>query len=261
MSGGYLNHSILNTQAETHRLKSEYLEAYSIQTQILYEISFNQNNYQHAIAALNVAQLQMSMDAPKQEVQKNIDTAKLLSADMTLRMGAECVQADLSLREGDVADANMLLCKTFKVTWAKNSEVVTWCLEILADVTRWNNYHGISIWPTIFLAHSLHSKEKLGIYKALQFLGDLFCAQDDKDTAISLFTVALQGFTYMDVHRSRAECMLWLEDISNRHGDLPKAVELWETARPSFEGSSQVRQVKNIDERLASVGQDGWEKQ
>jgi hypothetical protein len=64
------------------------------------------------------------------------------------------------------------------------------------------------------------------------------------------------GFTYMDVHQSRAECMLKLGDISNSHGDPLKAVELWSTAGPLFERSSQTQQVQCIEERLASVGSD-----
>ncbi|KAJ7620760.1 hypothetical protein DFH06DRAFT_1341447 [Mycena polygramma] len=71
---------------------------------------------------------------------------------------------------------------------------------------------------------------------------------------MSLFIVALEGFTYMDVHRSRGECMLRLGDIFKGRGDLLKAVELWDTARPLFERSSQAKQVKEIDERLASIG-------
>jgi hypothetical protein len=195
----------------------------------------------------------MNMDAPKQEVQKYIHTAKLSLVEMGLRMRAECVQADLSLREGDEADANMLLCKNFKALWGKNFNVENHCLEILADVTRWNGFHGISIWPTILLAHSLKSREKLGVHKALQFLGDLSLIQDDEETAVSLFIVALEGFIHMDVHRSKAECMLRLGDISQGHSDLVKAAELWETARPLFERSSQGKQVKNIDERCKCV--------
>jgi hypothetical protein len=171
-------------------------------------------------------------------------------------MGAECIQADLSLREGDVADANMVLCKNFKASWGINCEVVNHCLELLADVNRWNGLYGTLNWPTVFLIHSLKSKEKLGVHKAVQFLGDLFLTKDDEDTAVSLFMVALEGFTYMDVHRSRAECLLRLGDISQGHRNFLMAVELWETARPLFECSSQMKQVKNIDERLASVGED-----
>jgi hypothetical protein len=56
--------------------------------------------------------------------------------------------------------------------------------------------------------------EKLRIYKTLKFLIDLFLYQNDKHTATNLFRVALEGFIQMDVHHSRAECMLRLGDIS-----------------------------------------------
>ncbi|KAJ7821795.1 hypothetical protein B0H13DRAFT_1920531 [Mycena leptocephala] len=98
-----------------------------------------------------------------------------------------------------------------------------------------------------------------GIHKALQFLGDAFLAQDDEHTAINLFTVAWRDL-YMDVHRSRAECMLRIGDISKGQGDILKAVELWTTARPLFERSSQVKQVENIDQRLCGVSEDVLEQ-
>ncbi|KAJ7862176.1 hypothetical protein B0H13DRAFT_1900234 [Mycena leptocephala] len=60
----------------------------------------------------------------------------------------------------------------------------------------------------------------------------------------------------MDVHRSRAECLLRLGDIFKGHGNLLKAVELWETAKLLFERSSQAKQVKYIQEKLAEVGED-----
>jgi hypothetical protein len=113
----------------------------------------------------------------------------------------------------------------------------------------------MSNWTTVYLAQSIKFKQKLGINKALQFLGDIFLDKADEDTAVSLFTVALEGFTSMDVHRSRAECMLRLGDISKGHGDLLKAVESWDAARPLFERSSQAKQVEDIDEKLASVGE------
>jgi hypothetical protein len=50
--------------------------------------------------------------------------------------------------------------------------------------------------------------------------------------------------------------MLRLGDISKGQGDLLKAVEHWETARPLFEQSSQAKQVENIDQRLGGVIED-----
>ncbi|KAJ7031849.1 hypothetical protein C8F04DRAFT_1262490 [Mycena alexandri] len=60
----------------------------------------------------------------------------------------------------------------------------------------------------------------------------------------------------MDVHRSRAECMIRLGDISEKNGDLLNALELWEMARPLFERSSQTKQIQAIDERMSRVDKD-----
>jgi hypothetical protein len=104
-----------------------------------------------------------------------------------------------------------------------------------------------------FLVHSVKYKLRLELHKSLQFLGDVFQAQEDQDTAISLFTVALDGFTQMDVHRSQAECMVHLGDISEVNGDQLKAVELWETGRPLFEQSSQTKQLAHLNVKLAGL--------
>ncbi|KAJ7718331.1 hypothetical protein B0H16DRAFT_1475628 [Mycena metata] len=84
--------------------------------------------------------------------------------------------------------------------------------------------------------------------------------QTDELTAVSLFTVALDGFTYMDVHRSRAECMVRLGDIAKKNGDVLKALELWETAKPLFERSSQAKRVHDIDERVGSISEETKEQ-
>ncbi|KAJ7738716.1 hypothetical protein B0H16DRAFT_1694681 [Mycena metata] len=86
------------------------------------------------------------------------------------------------------------------------------------------------------------AKEKLGIYKALQFIGDVHLMQNDEVSAVSLFTVALDGFTYMD------------------NGDLLKALELWETAKPLFERSSQAKRVQDIDERVGDISEETKEQ-
>jgi tetratricopeptide (TPR) repeat protein len=259
MASGDLDHGIMNCQAEGHKLRSEYIEAYNIQSQILQEAPVDQDPHVHAFALLNLVEIDLSIGIPKDDLQSNIDAAKSLSdkmQDNRLLTACDCYQADLNLQEGDILGAKTLFCKCLRATWGKDAGLVTYCLEKLGDVNHWNtSYHEIS-WTIVFLAYSLKSKDKLGIYKALQFLGDVFLAQDDGDTAISLLTLALEGFAQMDVHRNRAECMLQLGDIFKGNGNLLKAVDLWETARPLFERSSQAKQVDHIDERLAGVGED-----
>jgi len=196
-------------------------------------------------------------------VQRNIDTAKLvfttkLKSTYYITM-CDSIVGDLYLREGNILAARSLFEKCIKL-FPRQPEINSFCLERLANVSRWDALNCMPSWTTVFLMHSLKFKERLAICKALLFMGDIFLAQGDESTATSLFTVALDGFTHMDVHFSRAECMRRLGDIFEGHGDKFKAVELWEAARPLFERSSQTKQVEQIDQRLAGVGEDVLEQ-
>ncbi|KAJ7881702.1 hypothetical protein B0H14DRAFT_2565613 [Mycena olivaceomarginata] len=61
--------------------------------------------------------------------------------------------------------------------------------------------------PVIYCGWAYKSKNKLELHKALLFLGDVFFATKDNETATNLYIVALEGFTHMDIHCSRAQCM------------------------------------------------------
>jgi hypothetical protein len=52
----------------------------------------------------------------------------------------------------------------------------------------------------------------------------VFLATKDDETATNLYIVALEGFTHMDIHRSRAQCMLRLGDLANEQGYTSKAI-------------------------------------
>jgi tetratricopeptide (TPR) repeat protein len=257
LSHGSLDHQIMNTQAEIHKLKSEYVEARSIHISILEETSI-QEPYGYGVTLLNVAEIDVLIGAPKDDVQRNCDRARKMLNTMGDVEGVticDIILADLYLREGNSLAAKTILKRCFKLNLGF-SQMTIYCLERLGDTSHWGYLHGMSSWTTVFLVHSLQRKEKVGIYKALQFLGDIFLYQNDEHTATNLFTVALEGFTQMDVHCSRAECMSRLGDISMGHGDLLKAVEFWERARPLFERSSQAKQVQHINERLAGISKD-----
>ncbi|KAJ7902459.1 hypothetical protein B0H13DRAFT_2513217 [Mycena leptocephala] len=256
-----LDHDILNTQAEIHLLKSEYVEARSIHCMILQESSANQSPYTYSITLVNIAEIDVSIGAAKENVQSNCNLARNIfnTADLAGEVVAcDIVLADLYLREGNFLAAKTIFERCVK--FHGNPEIISYCLEQLGDISPWGALHQMSTWTTVFLVHSLRHKENLKIHKGIQFLGDFFLAEDDEHTAISLFTVALDGFTYMDVHRSRAECLLRLGDISKGHGNLLKAVELWEMAKPLFKRSSQFKQVEQVDERLAGVRENVLEQ-
>jgi hypothetical protein len=96
----------------------------------------------------------------------------------------------------------------------------------------------------------------LAVHKALLFIGDVFVAEGDDHTAKSLFTVAQEGFVYMDVHCSRAQCLLRLGNLAEKEGNSSKALELWKAARPLFERASQAKAIAQIDARLAELEHD-----
>jgi hypothetical protein len=63
------------TQAEVHRHKSEYIEARNIHTFIL-EVTSIQEPYGYGSALLNVAEIDVMIGAPKDDVQRNCDSQK-----------------------------------------------------------------------------------------------------------------------------------------------------------------------------------------
>ncbi|KAJ7732134.1 hypothetical protein B0H16DRAFT_1468701 [Mycena metata] len=252
-----LHYGLLNCQAEVHQLKSEYAEGHLILNQNLQGALADQSLYAYGLLLVNIADIDVSMGSPADEIQRKIDTSKTIFEQQGRRregIFAACYQAALNLREGDMS--SLLFCKCLRSAWGNFSDVVSYCLERLGDISCWERSQHPSCWTTVFLAHSSKGKQRLEIQKALQFLGDVFLKENDEATAVSLFTVALEGFTKMDVHRSRAECMIRLGDISKKNGDFLKALELWEMARSLFERSSQVKQVHGIDERLGKISEE-----
>ncbi|KAJ6570843.1 hypothetical protein DFH09DRAFT_1079826 [Mycena vulgaris] len=187
MSGGSVDCNVVNSQAENYRLKSEYLEACNIHTEILQNVS----PFQHALALFNVTQIDVEIGVSEHDAQSNIDAAKVVFTTTGSSMGVlyrDAIQAGLHLREGEFV-AETLLRKCLILAWGKNPSAMNYCLKRLV----------------MFSAGMVFKlKQKLETHKALQFLGNVFVSWGDQDTAISIFTVALDGFTQMDVHRSQA---------------------------------------------------------
>jgi tetratricopeptide (TPR) repeat protein len=258
LSGGELDLVVMNTQAKVHKSKSEYVEAHNIQLQILNGLNIEQGPRSHAFALLNIAEIDVPIGATKDEVQANIDVAKSIFNRADYALGlimCDIILADIALRDGNMSAAKTLLLKSLNSSWV-DPEICEYCLERLGEGNRWSATYWRPSWATIFLVNSLKLKQKREIYQALRFVGDVFRAEGDQDTAVSLFTVALEGFTHMDIHRNRADSLLRLGDISNENGDVMKAVEFWKTARPLFERSSQAKQVSLLDDKLSRISQD-----
>jgi tetratricopeptide (TPR) repeat protein len=255
MSGSHLDHIMINAIADIHLHKSEYAEALRINTQILEATSAVQSPAMFALGLINLAEINLLIGTHEQEVLQSLDQAKtLVLVPKEINICAMLI-ADLNLREGKTITAKTGFQKCLKSARQNDHTMILFGLERLANVSRWtpNDLPWTSRWTIIYLVRAQKAQNKLALHKALQFLGDVFIAQGDSNTAQTLFTVALEGFTFMDVHQSRAQCLLRLGDIANQRGLSSKAVELWTQARPLFERSLQKKEIANVDARLATV--------
>ncbi|KAJ6541015.1 hypothetical protein DFH09DRAFT_1174939 [Mycena vulgaris] len=257
MPEGDLYTGICLSEAETHLLKSEYAEARKIYSQIIQNKSAEQDMNNHAYSLLSIARIDVAIGATEHNIQQSLEKANKVFRTFNQAFIAdtqcEIILAELKFREGDVAAAASIFQKCLNLSWSKDTEAVTYCLEGLAYSSHSAPLNVGQEWIVVYLAYAHKSKQKPAFYKALSCLGDLFLSQMDADTAQNLFLVTLEGFTQMDIHQGRADSMLRLGDVEKQRGDLPKATQLWREARPLFERSLQSKDIALVDGRLADV--------
>ncbi|KAJ6495479.1 hypothetical protein C8R45DRAFT_1072846 [Mycena sanguinolenta] len=254
LSSGVSDHSITSSQAEIHLLKSEYSQAQSIFRDLANMTSLNKNSLSYANALLNIAYIDIQVNVPAENVLSGLNRAAEIFSTLALPNGivaCRLTRAGLELRDHnfDLAGINFQEC--LHLAQGLQAYTKSFCLEHLANIKLWPATEIQSRWPMVYLSFSAKCKNKLALHKALLFLGDIFIMDNDEDTALSLYIVALEGFTCMDVHQSRAQCMLRLGDLAQEHGKTTEAVAHWKTARPLFKRSSQ--DVIEIDSRLATL--------
>ncbi|KAF8155290.1 hypothetical protein K438DRAFT_1777660 [Mycena galopus ATCC 62051] len=233
LCGGALDHSIMVALGVIHQLKSEYSQAKHIYCQEIEATSATQNDFTYAYALLYTAQIDVMIGGPREDVYHSLDTAResaKLNSRGDIPVQCDLVHAKMELRE-----------KKFEAAYNKLS---------LADIKAWPVSQSQHKWPPIYLGYAQKCKDKLGLHRALLFLGDVFIANKDESTGQNLYQAALTGFTHMDVHHDRALCMLRLGDLANKQGQPFEAITLWRAAQPLFVRSSQVKDVAEIDSRV-----------
>ncbi|KAF8171807.1 hypothetical protein K438DRAFT_1773095 [Mycena galopus ATCC 62051] len=255
LSGGDLDHDIALGLAEIYLVKSEYAEARSIFNGVVEATSTEHNSPSYANALLNMALVDMSIGQAKNSISQSLVTVREIF-DKTSPMDVvmcDMVQAVGELKERRFHIAKIKFQKCLQSTWGIHDEGACFCLEQLANINAWPTSGSPCKWPIVYLAYAYKSQLKLALHKALLFIGDTFNTNQDEITAANLYGVALVGFTSMDIHQSRAECMLRLGDLATSQGHTSEAITLWIAARPLFERSLQAAEVAQIDGRIMTV--------
>ncbi|KAJ7483591.1 hypothetical protein FB451DRAFT_1439838 [Mycena latifolia] len=263
LTGSVVGFSLLNTMAGIHFAKSEYAESRSINAKIMRDTDPSQYSYAHGL--LSQASIDVLIGADDQDVQRSIDTAYVsfcTTGQTYLLRHCDVVHAELSLRQENFVNAKTLFQSCYNAAYGAQFEVLDHCLDRLGDSTCWgpNKASWTLSWSFVFLAHGLKLRKKLQIHQALRCLGDVFLDQDDLETAMSIFTVALEGFDQMDVHRSKGDCLLRIGDIYSHKRNFTKATEFYRGALPLFERSLQAKGVSQINARLAAMEENTSEE-
>ncbi|KAJ7249967.1 hypothetical protein C8J57DRAFT_1723780 [Mycena rebaudengoi] len=253
-----LGFNILSQQAEIHLLKSEYLESRKLQVAIA--SSCQPTSHDAILANLNIVCIDIATGADQKIVRQNLDNCKFhgkafyATRARRICLGADYGAAELRLRDGPHGAAREMFEKCFTQSQDISTEQALLCLERLADYSTGMNSISTTLrWAGVFLSLASKCKDKHQTMQALRCLGKIFSAEGDNETALSVFNVVLAGFTFMDVHRWRADCMVHIGDILNNRGEVMKAVKLWKAARPLFNRSSQMKDIIKIDAKLAEV--------
>ncbi|KAF8149620.1 hypothetical protein K438DRAFT_445228 [Mycena galopus ATCC 62051] len=257
--GGEIEVMLMNSEADAHQLKTEYAKARSIYEIILRQTSVALSPLLHAYTLLGIATVDIATGSRGEAVLPNLDAAVSIFRNVQYTRGimaCDLTRANLELREGNEVSAGIIYTRLFTAIQSDDHEIAYLTLHKLAGST--NPVHAVqqrTRWAIVFLAFTLRSplRNMLGVHQALQCLGDVLAHQAMDDEALNALTMTLEGFTWMDVHQSRAECMQSIGDLHLRRGERPEAFKFWKAAKLLFEQSLQTKSVAGIDHRLAEA--------
>lgn len=237
---------VMDVEADIHLLKTQYSECRSLHVTIARATSHSP--LFHGSSLAHIAYMDLLTGAAENEILKNLETAKALFTANRLHWGllfVETTMVDICLRRGDKDVGRMYQALLYRP--GMDRQLIGRCFQKLGDPTL-----GISrsTYTFVYLGHTRKIQDLASTYDALRCLGDLFQAQGNTETALSLFSVALDGSTAMGIHLTRAICMTRLGHIFASRGDMARAQKMWRDAQPLFARASQTNEVVGIEERL-----------
>ncbi|KAJ7737504.1 hypothetical protein B0H16DRAFT_1762354 [Mycena metata] len=249
----------MDLEADIHLRKSEYAEARSLHMHIAQRNTAEDNPIDHAYALLGIGEIDVAIGT--RSANPGLEYARKLFAGLhhqTEAFMCEAIQVEHELRSNkDIATSTLktTLEKCLQWSWTGDPQLTFYSLQRMGDSALWPSadFGWTSTYAFIYSAFASKKQEKLSLHKAIRYPGDIFLVEGDEHTAETIFVAALDGFTSMDVHRERAECMIRLGDLAKNRRDLVKAKEFWTTAQPLFKCSLQAQGVAQINNKLAAL--------
>ncbi|KAJ7800150.1 hypothetical protein B0H14DRAFT_3786346 [Mycena olivaceomarginata] len=263
MQGGSSDFDLMNLEGEVCYLKTEYAESRHIREIMLSHSSPILSPVNYAYTLVSLVALDLATGASTDIVLHNlhiaVDTFKCIHYPRGISL-CDAHAADLSLRAGDKARARGQYIHTFTGAYDIDNELACstalpgWqTLQIQCMLPQGLHNGQLSSLP---LQCINHKKNMLAVHQALQSLGDVFAQQGMDAEALGILAAALEGFTWMDVHQSRAECMRTMGDVHFRCRQSSTACIFGQRLDLCLNGHYRQRQVSEIDSRLAKVKEE-----
>ncbi|KAJ7736011.1 hypothetical protein DFH07DRAFT_966972 [Mycena maculata] len=157
---------------------------------------------------------------------------------------------ELHMIHGEYKNAKAISFATVALP-GKSGDILASCFERLGDIACAEQDFTVAFrYYVVLLAVTQKYEDMRETTMALRHLGNIFLVQGDEDAALDMWNGALEAFTWMDIHRGRAECMLRIEDVHVQRRDVVSANGLWTSARELFKRCSQANQIQACDKRL-----------
>lgn len=261
-SDSRLPRNLMHMQAEVHLQKTEYENARHVNTLILglgQELEGLSPAEPYALLNIAIIDISIGKGADQGVRQKLLAARQIFSAEGNLYGVACCDIAfgDLCLSLGQLEEARTLFYQNLAKTRGKFSALALTCLgglsKIGCQVTNQSTETCLRF-AVPYLVFACKTQNRKAIQEALTRIGDVFFGDENDETALALFTAALDGFTEMDIHQGRADCMIRIGDILiKQSATVAEAQKTWVTARHLFSQSSQLRGVSDCDSRLTKL--------
>ncbi|KAJ7241382.1 hypothetical protein C8J57DRAFT_1477757 [Mycena rebaudengoi] len=254
-------HVIAGQLSDILIIKTEYQEARVLQLKILdYRSSCRPPIPDTVMCHLNLAGIAIEMGADLGVISHHLDAVWMQCTTFVAYprgiLLCDTLTASIHLQQGNIQLARQTLDKCLTSAHKqKDAQITEYCLPLLADIQHGlSGYQETERWAVIFFAFGMTTMNRVATTKALRCIGDLLVIDGDNDTALSLFIAALSSFTFMDIHRDRADCMIRMAEIFEQRTEIRKTIDLLQSACPLYERSSQEKDIIKIDVKLRGMG-------
>ncbi|KAJ6486327.1 hypothetical protein DFH09DRAFT_1339679 [Mycena vulgaris] len=198
--------AIIDVEAFVHFQRTDYMRSREAYARIMRVASPAKFSMFYVHSVMQTIHLDMLMGHDARELLDRLDSV-VITAERNAFIHAiwycDLVRAEIKHREMDRKGATNDYRRCLELFRSTDVWGVTVCFEHLSDVyLEEKDLNEAFRWVVSYLAQS----RKTGVIQTVQALrriGDVFIATGDNDTAVALYTVALEAFTGMDVNKWR----------------------------------------------------------